>query len=53
MAKTLVNKETMALIKEQCPEMEYLFLKPEKKLTVAETAYREFLRKEVLKKLVH
>lgn len=50
-AKT--DKELLELVKQQFPDMEYVFVKSEKKLTVAEKAYREFLRKEVLKKLVH
>lgn len=50
-AKT--DKELLELVKEQFPDMEYVFIKPKKKLTVAETSYREFLRKEVLKNLVH
>lgn len=47
MSQSVIDK-----VKEQFPEMEYVFIKPKKKLTVAEAAYREFLKKEVLKKLV-
>lgn len=45
--------DTLKKVEEQFPEMLYAFQKPKKKLSIAEKAYREFLVKEVLKKLVH
>lgn len=46
------TKQQLAAIKEQFPEMLYLFERASKRLTAQEESYRAFLRKEVLKKLV-
>jgi hypothetical protein len=47
----VTTKQIITAVKEQMPEMLYLFEKPKKKLSYNDKAYRTFLKNEVLRNI--